>query len=1330
MVPSKDGRLSRLWNRLKHPKTDSDNFTPRITAASDASSQNSQCGIPIHNALWYTAYKNLKNDQSKKKYVEAYEQLVAERFLRQSSGKVPFPDPDAGQPLSAQEEQMRMIIKEGLEKIKKPKAVVEKSEEVLRVMKPLMAIVEIPLKNTPQTSLPWAVISSTLDILANPVKAGIGLYNGIAFISSRMDRYTKLTDQLLDKKDIQTGTPLEALGSDLHEDILGLEHEDYGKCLRNIRGVDPRNQIKGIQEQEELIEDLYSWVLETSEYKQFADWDNQESPAMLWISGVAGTGKTRLLLGVIKELMRQGLSDPDPPVVLYFFCQRTDDRANTSVSILRSLIWLLLLQQPQLFPYIQSKVFQSGEKLITDKHAFITLREILEEMLADKSLSRTVFVIDAMDECEDATRSQLLSFLIETKQKFPKIKHLLSSRPWVEIPQSKQNIPIQSHSIIDFDQRDRSEFINMYIKRKMSGLKKELQHRNATFTDDYIEGIGQELQNKASNTFIWVSLVFKGLYSLCEENILFKPVWDEIVKNVPRDLQDLYTFLLERLDHALSSKLMSAWCKQVLAVAMLARRPLTLSEIELLALPEDLKGQNAAQRIVQDCQSFLTIRSETVYFIHQSAQDYLLEHSARLCTGPESLVGSDCAFNIHRTFHYQIFEKCLEGMKDTLKQDIYRLERPGTMSEEIETPNPDPLRSVRYACQYWAHHFAEGCFRTVDIWNILHFFKEHFLHWLEAMSLLGIFPESAGLIDQLSSLPQVQEYSDIFSFLSDAKRFILKNLSIAAMAPLQLYISALIFTPEKSIVRRMFKGKVPSWILKSPKVEQEWGALLQTLEHISIVSSVTFSGDSQLVISGSFDGAIKVWDTATGALQKILNHESPVYAIVLSPDEQLMASGTGYEILLWDTNTWNRVQGLNYQNDGYFELVFSPNSQILAARSEDSKVTVWARYAIEWNEKWTHMPSGPVLNISFDSNSEFIWLQFTDFTTEMWNVNNGTLEKRMEPPNKPTTVHSAVFSPDRQLLASLEHYECDTVQIWNTATWDLKRQIRSKSIKIIDISPNNELLALALDNKVFELWNIESGILQQTLKDHSSWTVSMKFSPDSRLLASRSVDSTVKLWDATLQNTAYEPSDCHSNSLPGVVAKVKFSPDGLQVATGSVDGPLKLWDPRTGNLRVSIPGISGIVREIAFSPDRNLVAIGSFDGNLKVWNTQGGDFKEILEPNQGLKFEELEFSADSKMIRARQKEKFKAWDVETGSLAIEDLTDHFKNKEIQSLDSDTEGEIFIRGQWILNGREEIIWLPPEYRLLYGSWDVHNDTVAIGHLSGHVSFISLDLDSVP
>jgi WD40 repeat protein len=70
-------------------------------------------------------------------------------------------------------------------------------------------------------------------------------------------------------------------------------------------------------------------------------------------------------------------------------------------------------------------------------------------------------------------------------------------------------------------------------------------------------------------------------------------------------------------------------------------------------------------------------------------------------------------------------------------------------------------------------------------------------------------------------------------------------------------------------------------------------SLQQTLEgHFGWVQAVAFSPDGKLVVSGSWDDIIKLWDPATGTLQQTLEgHSGWVEAVVFSSDGKSLGAG-------------------------------------------------------------------------------------------------------------------------------------------------------------------------------------------------------------------------------------------------------------------------------------------------------------------------------------------------------------------------------------------------------------------------------------------------------
>jgi CRISPR-associated protein Csx3 len=165
----------------------------------------------------------------------------------------------------------------------------------------------------------------------------------------------------------------------------------------------------------------------------------------------------------------------------------------------------------------------------------------------------------------------------------------------------------------------------------------------------------------------------------------------------------------------------------------------------------------------------------------------------------------------------------------------------------------------------------------------------------------------------------------------------------------------------------------------------------------------------------------------------------------------------------------------------------------------------------------------------------------------------------------------------------------------------------SDTVQSVAVSPDGKVIASGSLDKTIKLWNLTTGQLLATLKGHSSVVLSLAFSPDGQILASASnmavQDGNIKLWNVgtrTLQRTL------GGRLLDLRVSCLAFSPDGETLATGHVDAAIRLWHLGSGKVQRILRGHGWDVRSVTFSPDGQLLISAGVDSAIKIWNSRTG----------------------------------------------------------------------------------------------------------------------------
>jgi hypothetical protein len=513
------------------------------------------------------------------------------------------------------------------------------------------------------------------------------------------------------------------------------ERRRLERCIQDIYSTNPRIDKKRIEGTKGgLLVDSYGWVLDNTTFQQ---WRQNNDDRLLWVKGDPGKGKTMLLCGII-DWLQIPKSIPKTALLSYFFCQATDSRINSATAVLRGLLYMLITQQPSLVSHVFKRHDHAGRTLFEDANAWIALTEIFVDILRDPRLSTTYLIIDALDECV-TDMPKLLRFIAEQSSASSCVKWVVSSRNWPDIEEQLERAGHKVRLSLELNAKSVAAAVGNYIRQKVDQLAQEKQYKT-----EMRQAVFKHLMSNANDTFLWVALVIQHLKTVSKRNVLKK------LALFPPGLDALY----ERMMHQIKESEDVEICRQVLALTAVLYRPVTISElVSLVEQLEDFADDvESVREIISLCGSFLTLRKDTVYFVHQSAKDFLFKETS-------DTVFPEGTEDLHR----MIFSNCLPILSRTLRRDMYGLQEPGYPIEDVKPPDPDPLEISRYPCIYWIDHLCDskpkssgkGVSDQQVISVVDRFLREKYLYWLEGLSLCKSMASGIISITKLWSLVQV-----------------------------------------------------------------------------------------------------------------------------------------------------------------------------------------------------------------------------------------------------------------------------------------------------------------------------------------------------------------------------------------------------------------------------------------------------------------------------------------------------------------------------------------------------------------------------------------------
>lgn len=263
-------------------------------------------------------------------------------------------------------------------------------------------------------------------------------------------------------------------------------------------------------------------------------------------------------------------------------------------------------------------------------------------------------------------------------------------------------------------------------------------------------------------------------------------------------------------------------------------------------------------------------------------------------------------------------------------------------------------------------------------------------------------------------------------------------------------------------------------------------------------------------------------------------------------------------------------------------------------------------------------------------------------------------------------------------------YNVPTVTAWVDATYQVQESAEDNNQQTAALT----IPALRPDCLATSTPDSASSTPLFSMQGHTGQVKSVAFSPDGKLVASGSVDNTMRLWEVS-DGELLRTMQGH----PFPVLAITFSPNGTTLATGSSDSVVRIWRVTDGQLVTALSGHAGKITSVDYSPDGRFLASASEDYTVRLWRLLDNRPIDVIDegmsqPNR------VVFSPDGKML---------AWGEQNGKIRIWRISDRAwmqvlsdDNAAVTSLAYSPDGSLLAAGYTDGSLR---IWRPDDGRLL-------------------------------
>jgi U3 small nucleolar RNA-associated protein 12 len=230
----------------------------------------------------------------------------------------------------------------------------------------------------------------------------------------------------------------------------------------------------------------------------------------------------------------------------------------------------------------------------------------------------------------------------------------------------------------------------------------------------------------------------------------------------------------------------------------------------------------------------------------------------------------------------------------------------------------------------------------------------------------------------------------------------------------------------------------------------------------------------------------------------------------------------------------------------------------------------------------------------------------------------------IELPGHRTDIRSVAISSDDTMLASAAN---GSLKIWNIRTQTCIRTFECGYALCCAFLPGDKVVVVGTKEGELQLYDVASAALLETVAAHEGHAIwALQVHPDGKSVVSGGADKTARFWDfkivqeQVLGTTRTTPKlklvQSRILKVSDDILSLRFSPDAKLLAVALLDSTVKVFFTDTLKLYLNLYGHKLPVLSMDISYDNKLIVTSSADKNIRIWGLDFGDCHKALFGHQ------------------------------------------------------------------------------------------------------------------